>query len=159
MGWVGTVSSQMDWELLPVAPLNTDVRAYCSHVKMYCKRAYLLSSHPRLFISFHFISFWFIFSYVYCHCFFKLIGHFFPYVYFIIIIMSHHHPVNWKLHTFVWSSDKQLIQLLKQAPLLLTRYHDFFGSHELWVVFPWLWHYHKIYNFLSLLYSPAVSRR
>ena len=27
-----------------------DVRAYCSHVKMYCKRARLLSSHPLLFI-------------------------------------------------------------------------------------------------------------
>ena len=27
-----------------------DVRAYCSHVKMYCKRVRLLSSHPRLFI-------------------------------------------------------------------------------------------------------------
>ena len=50
MGWVGTVSSQMDWERLPVAPLYADVRAYCSHVKMYCKRARLLSSHPRLFI-------------------------------------------------------------------------------------------------------------
>ena len=50
MGWVGTVSSQMDWERLPVAPLYVDVRAYCSHVKMYCKRVCLLSSHPRLFI-------------------------------------------------------------------------------------------------------------
>ena len=50
MGWVGTVSSQMDWERLPVAPLYADVRAYCSHVKMYCKRARLLSSHPWLFI-------------------------------------------------------------------------------------------------------------
>ena len=30
--------------------LYADVRAYCSHVKMYCKRARLLSSHPRLFI-------------------------------------------------------------------------------------------------------------
>ena len=28
----------MDWERLPVAPLYADVRAYCSHVKMYCKR-------------------------------------------------------------------------------------------------------------------------
>jgi len=27
-----------------------DVRAYCSHVKIYCMRARLLSSHPRLFI-------------------------------------------------------------------------------------------------------------
>ena len=50
MGWVGTVSSQMDWERRPVAPLYVDVRAYCSHVKMYCKRVCLLSSHPRLFI-------------------------------------------------------------------------------------------------------------
>ena len=49
-GWVGTVSSQMDWERLPVAPLYADVRAYCSHVKTYCKRARLLSSHPRLYI-------------------------------------------------------------------------------------------------------------
>ena len=49
-GWVGTVSSQMDWERLPVAPLYADVRAYCSHVKTYCKRARLLSSHPQLFI-------------------------------------------------------------------------------------------------------------
>ena len=40
----------MDWERLPVAPLFADVRAYCSYVKMYCKRARLLSSHPRLFI-------------------------------------------------------------------------------------------------------------
>ena len=40
----------MDWERLPVAPLYADVRAYCSHVKTYCKRARLLSSHPRLFI-------------------------------------------------------------------------------------------------------------
>ena len=50
MGWVGTVSSQMDWERLPVVPLYADARAYCSHVKMYCKRARLLSSHPWLFI-------------------------------------------------------------------------------------------------------------
>ena len=50
MGWVGTVSSKMDWERLPVALLYADVRAYCSHVKMYCKRARLLSSHPLLFI-------------------------------------------------------------------------------------------------------------
>ena len=56
MGCVGTVSSQMDWERLPVAPLYADVRAYCSHVKMYCKRARLLSSHPRLFISFHILK-------------------------------------------------------------------------------------------------------
>ena len=49
MGWVGTVSSQMNWQRLPVAPLYADVWAYCSHVKMYCKRARLLSSHPRLF--------------------------------------------------------------------------------------------------------------
>ena len=47
----------MDWERLPVAPLYADIRAYCSHVKMYGKRARLLSSHPRLFISFHFISY------------------------------------------------------------------------------------------------------
>ena len=40
----------MDWERLPVAPLYADVPAYCSHVKMYCKRACLLSSYPRLFI-------------------------------------------------------------------------------------------------------------
>ena len=40
----------MDWERLPVAPLYADVRAYCSHVKMYCKRVRLLSSYPRLFI-------------------------------------------------------------------------------------------------------------
>ena len=33
-----------------MAPLYADVRAYCSHVKMYCKKAPLLSSHPRLFI-------------------------------------------------------------------------------------------------------------
>ena len=52
MGWVGTVRSQMDWER-PVVPLYADVWAYWSHVKMYWKRAYLLSSHPRLFISFH----------------------------------------------------------------------------------------------------------
>ena len=39
----------MDWERLPVAPLYADVRAYCSHVKMYCKRARLLSSNPWLF--------------------------------------------------------------------------------------------------------------
>ena len=32
-------------------PKYADVRAYCSHVKMYCKRARLLSCHPRLFIS------------------------------------------------------------------------------------------------------------
>ena len=50
----GTVSSQMDWERLPVVPLYGDVRAYCSHVKMYCKRACLLSSHPLL--SFHFMA-------------------------------------------------------------------------------------------------------
>ena len=50
IGWVGTVSSKMDWERLPVALLYADVRAYCSHVKMYCKRARLLSSHPLLFI-------------------------------------------------------------------------------------------------------------
>ena len=41
----------MDWERLPVAPLYSNFRAYCSHVKMFCKRARLLSSHPRLFIS------------------------------------------------------------------------------------------------------------
>ena len=63
MGWVGTVSSQMDWERLPVAPLYVDVRAYPSHVKMYCKRACLLSSHPRLFISFHFISYSYLLRY------------------------------------------------------------------------------------------------
>ena len=32
-------------------PKYADVRAYCSHVKMYCKRARLLSCHPRFFIS------------------------------------------------------------------------------------------------------------
>ena len=52
MGRMDTVSSQMDWELLPVAPLYADVRAYCSHGKMYCKKARLLSYHLRLFISF-----------------------------------------------------------------------------------------------------------
>ena len=31
-----------------MAPLYADVRPYCSHVKMYCKRARLLSSYPRL---------------------------------------------------------------------------------------------------------------
>ena len=36
--------------------LTAYVRAYCSHVKMYCKRTRLLSCHPRLFISL-FISF------------------------------------------------------------------------------------------------------
>ena len=36
-GWVGTVSSQMDLERLPVAPLYAVVRAYCSHVNMYCE--------------------------------------------------------------------------------------------------------------------------
>ena len=50
VGWV-QVSSQMDWEWLPVAPLYADVWAYCSNVKwLYCKRACLLSSHPQLFI-------------------------------------------------------------------------------------------------------------
>ena len=39
----------MDWERLPVAPLCADVRAYCSHVNIYCKRERLLSSHPWLF--------------------------------------------------------------------------------------------------------------
>ena len=29
---------------------DADVWAYCSHVKMFCKRTRLLSSHPRLFI-------------------------------------------------------------------------------------------------------------
>ena len=37
-GWVGTVSSQMDLERLPVAPLYAVVRAYCSHVNMYCEK-------------------------------------------------------------------------------------------------------------------------
>ena len=37
-------------------PKYADVRAYCSHVKIYCKKARLLSYHPRLFISL-FISF------------------------------------------------------------------------------------------------------
>ena len=32
-------------------PKYADVRAYCSHIKMYCKRARLLSCHPRFFIS------------------------------------------------------------------------------------------------------------
>ena len=40
-----------------MALLYADIRAYCSHVKMYGKRARLLSSHPQLFISFHFISY------------------------------------------------------------------------------------------------------
>ena len=39
----------MDWGWLPVAPF-ANVRAHCSHVKMYCKRVRLLSFHPRLFI-------------------------------------------------------------------------------------------------------------
>ena len=30
--------------------LYADVWAYCSHLKMYCKRARMFSSHPRLFI-------------------------------------------------------------------------------------------------------------
>ena len=49
----------MDRERLPLAPVYADVRASCSHVKMYCKRARLLSSHPRLITlhSFHFTSF------------------------------------------------------------------------------------------------------
>ena len=38
-----------------MALLYADIRAYCSHVKMYGKRARLLSSHPQLSISFHFI--------------------------------------------------------------------------------------------------------
>ena len=37
-----------------MAPLYADVRAYCSHVKMYCKRTRLLSSHPRLSLLFTF---------------------------------------------------------------------------------------------------------
>ena len=37
MGSVGTVSSWMNWERLPVAPLYADVLAYCSHVNLYCK--------------------------------------------------------------------------------------------------------------------------
>ena len=41
----------MNWERLPVASLYADVWTYCSHVKMYCKRVRLLSSHPRLFIN------------------------------------------------------------------------------------------------------------
>ena len=45
----------MDWERLPMAPLYADVWAYCSHVKIYCKRACLLSSHPRLFTLHSFI--------------------------------------------------------------------------------------------------------
>ena len=28
----------MDWERLPVAPLYADVRAYCSHINVYCKK-------------------------------------------------------------------------------------------------------------------------
>ena len=48
MCWVGRVSSEMDSERLPLAPLYADVRAYCLHVKMCCKRARLLSSYSRL---------------------------------------------------------------------------------------------------------------
>ena len=40
----------MDWRQLPLATLFADVRTYCPHVNMYCKRERLLSSHPRLFI-------------------------------------------------------------------------------------------------------------
>ena len=38
--------------MLPMLSLRkqADVRAYCSHVKIYCKSARLLSSHPWLFI-------------------------------------------------------------------------------------------------------------
>ena len=39
-----------NYSLLNQRKMYADVRAYCSHVKMYCKRARLLSSHPRLFI-------------------------------------------------------------------------------------------------------------
>ena len=48
--WVDTVSSQMDWERLPVASLYADVPAYCSHVRRYCKRARLLSTTLHSFI-------------------------------------------------------------------------------------------------------------
>ena len=66
MGWVGTVSSQMDWERLPVGPLYVaHVRAYYWHIKMYCKRARLLSYHRRLFIhSFHSLTHSFIHSFI-----------------------------------------------------------------------------------------------
>ena len=69
MGWVGTVSSQMDWERLPVGPLYVaHVRAYYWHVKMYCKRARLLSYHRRLFIhSFHSLTHSFIHSFIHSH--------------------------------------------------------------------------------------------
>ena len=62
MGWVGTVSSQMDWERLPVAPLYADVRASCSHVKIYCKTARVLSTTLHSFI--HSLIDWFIHSLV-----------------------------------------------------------------------------------------------
>ena len=69
MGWVGTVSSQMDWERLPVGPLYVaHVRAYYWHVKMYCKRARLLSYHRRLFIhSFHSLTHSFIHSFIHIY--------------------------------------------------------------------------------------------
>ena len=48
MGWVGTVSMEMDWEWLQVAPLYADVWAYLyiNILNAYCKRARLLSCHP-----------------------------------------------------------------------------------------------------------------
>ena len=53
-GWVGTVSSQMDLERLPVAPLYAVVRAYCSHVNMYCEEGtcVVLSSMTPSFLPF-----------------------------------------------------------------------------------------------------------
>ena len=46
--------SQLTVNLTPDSRITdtsyADVRAYCSHVIMYCKRTRLLSSHPRLFI-------------------------------------------------------------------------------------------------------------
>ena len=53
-GWVGTVSSQMDLERLPVAPLYAVVRAYCSHVNMYCEEgtSVVLSSMTPSFLPF-----------------------------------------------------------------------------------------------------------
>ena len=45
-----TVSSDVSIQRCHWQPLSVHLWAYCSHVKMYCKRARLLSSHPRLFI-------------------------------------------------------------------------------------------------------------
>ena len=54
MGWVGTVSMEMDWEWLQVAPLYADVWAYLyiNILNAYCKRARLLSFHPWFLSSF-----------------------------------------------------------------------------------------------------------